>query len=377
MVITGALCLGGGIAGVNRLALHSFQDAGFGVEVFSLLESAALQNDRFMDSTQLVYRVFHGQKVRFISHVWRSVLTRNYDHVYVDHVNLSALLAPLGALGLCHYSVWLFGIESWPPRPGISGACGARMACKRLSISDFTARKFAERFPHLSVQICELALDPVLHDPVRELLLDIDNDPLVLSAISGTSYPLGRAMILHVARMNASERYKGQDVLIQAMPEILAEHPHSQLVLVGSGDDKPRLLELAVSMPEAVRQAVFFPGFVSDAQLDRLYRQCAVFAMPSRGEGFGLTYIEAMARGKPCVGGRQDAAQCVIRHGQTGLLVDDPTDTQEVAEAIRQLLSNPVSAREMGRAGYCLVQERYLYPHFRSRFLKCLGLENP
>lgn len=377
MVITGALCLGGGIAGVNRLALHSFRDAGFGVEVFSLLESDVLYDERFMDSPPLIYRVFHGQKVRFISHVWRSMLTRNYDHVYVDHVNLSALLAPLGVLGLCQYSVWLFGIESWPPRPGISGACGARIACKRLSISDFTARKFAERFPHLSVQICELALDPVLHDSATEMLLNINNDSLILSAISGASHPLGKLTILHVARMNASERYKGQDVLIQAMPEILAEHPHSQLVLVGSGDDKPRLLALAASMPEAVRQAVFFPGFVSDALLDQLYRQCAVFAMPSWGEGFGLTYIEAMARGKPCVGGRQDAAQCVIRHGQTGLLVDDPTDIHEVAEASRQLLSNPALAWEMGRAGYYLVQERYLYPHFRDRFLKCLDLENP
>ena len=94
------------------------------------------------------------------------------------------------------------------------------------------------------------------------------------------------------------------------------------------------------------------------------------------GEGFGLTYIEAMARGKPCVGGRQDAAQCVIRHGRTGLLVDDPADPREVAGAIRQLLSNPTLAAEMGRAGYDLVQERYLYPHFRDRFLKCLGLVN-
>ena len=284
MVITGALHLGGGIAGVNRLALRSLLDSGFAVEVFSLVESEDRVAGGDSGDPSLGYRAFRGDKTRFAAQVWGRLLTRRYAHVYVDHVNLSALLAPLGALGLCRYSVWLFGVESWPPRPDFWGAFGARMAGKRLSISDFTARRFAERFPRLAVQTCELALDPVDHGQVLDNLLPDNIDPSILADITGAFRRVGGEVILHVARMNAGERYKGQDVLIRAMPEIMADHPAAQLVLVGDGDDRPRLLALAASMPVEVRQAVFSTGFVPAAQLDRLYRQCAVFAMPSRGK---------------------------------------------------------------------------------------------
>ena len=162
--------------------------------------------------------------------------------------------------------------------------------------------------------------------------------------------------------------------LLRAFPAIRQRFSEAQLVLVGSGDDLPRLLALARSLPGAAQQAVFMPGYVDDGMLDALYRQSVVFAMPSTGEGFGLVYLEAMSRGKPCVGGKLDATPGVVQDGITGALVDDPRSSEQLAAAIMGLMADPERARQMGLAGYRRVQSTYLFTHFQKRFWEALGV---
>ena len=179
--------------------------------------------------------------------------------------------------------------------------------------------------------------------------------PSFLTAVNGYSHRLGDRVLLLVGRMSASEQYKGQDVMIQTMPHILTVCPQAQLVIVGKGDDTDRLLHLAQAQPTDVQAAIFMPGYVSDDILQRLYQQCYLFTMPSRGEGFGLVYLEAMRWAKPCLGSSVDAARCIIRNGETGVLVDNPTDAREVAEKIIDLLDDTAKAIDMGQRGRALL----------------------
>ena len=92
-----------------------------------------------------------------------------------------------------------------------------------------------------------------------------------------------------------------------------------------------------------------FLGRVSDQALDALYRDCAFFVMPSRDEGFGLVFLEAMRAGKACIGGAGAAAE-VIEDGVTGLVVD-AAEPDEVAKAVVRLFLEPDDAGAHGAGG--------------------------
>jgi phosphatidylinositol alpha-1,6-mannosyltransferase len=225
------------------------------------------------------------------------------------------------------------------------------------------------------VAVCEPALDPVRRVaalPQGLPKLQESWEPFALQAVDGTSSTINSQMILLVGRMGAKQRHKGQDTLIQSFEAILDSHPQAQLVIGGSGDDFPRLYSLARSLPARCQGNIFMPGDLTEDMLERLFQQCFVFAMPSRGEGFGIVYLEAMRWAKPCVGSKVDAASCVIKDGKTGVLVNNPASPAEVADKLSWLLANPMMAIEMGREGYREVQQSYLIESFETRFWKII-----
>ena len=119
--------------------------------------------------------------------------------------------------------------------------------------------------------------------------------------------------------------------------------------------------------------SVRFLGRVSDEELSELYCRASVYAMPSRQEGFGLVYTEAMWHGLPCIGSNADAARNIIDDGETGLLIPYG-DVGATAEAISSLLGEPALSARMGDLAFSRVRERYLFPNFRSAFLDALDL---
>ncbi len=157
---------------------------------------------------------------------------------------------------------------------------------------------------------------------------------------------------LIVARMSASERYKGHDALLDIWPRVRARHGDAVLTIAGDGDDRPRLESRARDL--GLQNAVRFTGRVSDAELRALYDACRFFVMPSRDEGFGLGFLEAMRAGKACIGAAGAAAE-IIDAGRTGLVVD-PADRDALADAVCSLYDDGELCARMGRAG----RERFL-----------------
>ncbi len=153
----------------------------------------------------------------------------------------------------------------------------------------------------------------------------------------------GTPVILTVCRLDESERYKGYDQIIRALPEILRSVPDARYLLVGKGSDRPRIEKLVAEV--GVEDAVIFAGFVPDEELVEHYNLCDLFAMPSQAEGFGIVYLEALACGKPVLAGNKDGSRDALADGEIGLLVD-PEDTAEIATEIIRVLrrehSHPV-----------------------------------
>jgi phosphatidylinositol alpha-1,6-mannosyltransferase len=156
----------------------------------------------------------------------------------------------------------------------------------------------------------------------------------------------GPPLLLTVARLVPR---KGHDTVIRALPLVLARIPDVQYAIVGDGPERGRLEALAREL--GVERAVQFAGAVVDVV--PWYQSCDLFVMMSRDEegeveGFGISFTEAAACGKPTIGGRSGGTAEAVLDGVTGLLVDDE---RSLADAIVNLLTDRETAARMGRAG--------------------------
>lgn len=129
-------------------------------------------------------------------------------------------------------------------------------------------------------------------------------------------YQLQNAKVLMtVARLWAEDIYKGVDVTIRALPQIAQAIPEVKYLVIGRGNDQPRLAQLAQEM--GVGDRVVFAGFVPTEELPAHYRVADAYSMPSQ-EGFGIVYLEAMASGIPALSGDGDGSADPLQDGRVG-----------------------------------------------------------
>ncbi|HSM13159.1 MAG TPA: glycosyltransferase, partial [Thermoanaerobaculia bacterium] len=159
------------------------------------------------------------------------------------------------------------------------------------------------------------------------------------------------------------------DELIELWPELVTRVPEARLVVIGDGDDRARLVakaELSATFPSMV----FLDG-VDAATLSELYRRAAILALPSRGEGFGLVLLEAMAAGIPCVALEGTAPAEIVRDRETGLLVPDG-DRAALLDALVTLLADPELRARLGSAGRERYEREFTFEAFERRFVPLL-----
>ena len=333
---------GGGVAGVARLIRQVLRDEwGEGVPLFELVPSAG-PADTLASRTA---------RLRFGIELASAEASGRVGWLVHSHLAVARVQRYIPARLGCRYAVFLHGIEAWD-RVTPADRAVLDGATVLLSNSAHTARRVAAANPGLDdITVCQLGFSA----PAEW-------------AIPTTS---ARPIILAVARMVSTERYKGHDELIDALPLIRQTVPGATLVFVGSGDDVPRLRDKART--RGVGEHVTFTGFLAPDELRRAYADAAIFAMPSRGEGFGLAYLEAMAMGLACVGSVHDAASEVIEDGVTGVLVRQD-DIGEIAGRISALLVDPERRVEMGRQGRARWEREFTYAHFRRRLMAALDV---
>jgi phosphatidyl-myo-inositol dimannoside synthase len=170
---------------------------------------------------------------------------------------------------------------------------------------------------------------------------------------------------------------KGQDVLLQAWPEIRRRHDDARLLIVGEGGRRSDLEQAAAALSRP--DDVHFAGSVSDDLLPAYLAAGDVFALPCRDvwhglqvEGLGLSILEASAVGLPVVVGRSGGTPDAVLDGVTGRLVDG-SSASEVAAAVTGLLDDPDGAREMGAAGREWVAREWSWDLIGARLRTALG----
>jgi glycosyltransferase involved in cell wall biosynthesis len=160
---------------------------------------------------------------------------------------------------------------------------------------------------------------------------------------------------------------KGHEVLIRAIASLSAEFPALMLEIVGDGPELPRLRELADQLKVGGR--VRFAGRQSRTQVAAAMRRCMIFALPSRYEGLGCVYLEAMSTGKPVIGCRGQGIAEIIQHGSNGFLVGTANE-KERALAIAMLLRDEPRRRNLGVAARDTILDRLTLAQQAERFAR-------
>jgi asparagine synthase (glutamine-hydrolysing) len=313
-------------------------------------------NDRTIEAAELrrystarlgSWEACQGQKIHFIRAAFR--LSRGCDRIVCGHV----FLLPVALAARClrrklSYDLVAHGIEVWRPF-SLAERLALRGARRIFCISEYTRGKLLEYCPLPPAKLVVLPNG-------LDTYFDIADSP---------EPPARPPIIATISRLTRFDVYKGIDTLIQAMPQIRTAVPGVRLRVMGQGDDLPRLRELADQL--GLQSAVEFLGFVSDEELQAQLRQCALFALPSKKEGFGLVFLEAMAQGRPCLGAQAGGIPEVLTP-ETGILVEYG-DVSQIAAGCVAALQRPWDTRAiLDRA------REFAYPRFRERLATLLAI---
>lgn len=354
----------GGIARYCRMVCLALVRGGHHSTTIALLDKPTAYRAARASLPSMKYVACSRHRVGFVYRALRAALHRP-DVILVGHPNFTPLGWLLARLTGARLICFIYGVDVWEPLS--KWRQSALRACDQIiSISRFTARH-ATQANGLSPErifILHNCVDPHFEAKGNTGISESSSMEAQISDRSSAQLSL-----LTVSRILLSDQYKGHDQVIRSLPSLLRQFPNLIYDIVGDGDGRSEMEALAAQ--EGVSDAVRFHGVVSDEEVARFYSNADVFIMPSRREGFGFVFIEAMTHGTPAVGGNEDATPEVIIDGETGFTVD-AASVEEIAEAASKLLSDNDLRGRMGARGAEVVASKFGFEHFRETLLKYL-----
>ena len=251
------------------------------------------------------------------------------DWVWCAHANLLPLAALVSRVTGCGLLLAIYGTEAWRPFQRKGSIAPLRHVDRVLAISGVTADRFVawSGFPRDRCSIVANAIDTSRYQ-------DAPRDQ-ALAARYGLE---GKRVVMIFGRMHPTERQKGFDELLEALPEILRRDPRVVALFAGDGDDRARLEARAAEL--GVAHAVRFTGGILEHEKAAHYRLADAFVLPARQEGFGFVHLEAMACGTPTVASIADGSIEAVAHGELGGLLD-PDDRESIVTQTLAALDRP------------------------------------
>ena len=343
----------GGIEKVCRVAgkaLHELSIEGGNkmLRIFSLYDATANINTSYFPVN--IFKGFGKRRLNFLHSAFKAGISSHI--VILSHVNL----LPVG------YIIKLFspgtklmliahGIEVWHSFPWWKKKM-LRQCNLVLPVSDFTKRTMVKEYqlPEEKMMVINNCLDPFLQAPKPQQLLD------------RYGINTGDIVLLTLTRLASTEKYKGYDLVMQAIHDLKEKLPSLKYLIVGKYDapEKERLDKMIAGL--GLQQQIILTGFIPDEALAGHYDLADLFIMPSRKEGFGIVFIEAMYYGKPAIAGNMDGSVDALHNGEFGLLIN-PNSQQEITDAIVEVISNykkyvPEHAAVMKYFGFEVYKEK-------------------
>lgn len=188
-------------------------------------------------------------------------------------------------------------------------------------------------------------------------------------------YGWGEAPV--VAFVGQQVPHKGIDIVFQAMKQIWHDFPEACLLIAGAKTTySATIKQMVKQLSPALQSRVAIIDDFGEKEKPAIFAACDMLAFPSGHESFGIVFLEAWAAGKPVIGARVGAIPTVIEEGRDGLLIEH-RNVDDLAGAIRTLLTQPALRRELGANGRRKVEQHYTWnivaDKFRALYARVLG----
>jgi len=360
----------GGIQYVNQLLARAFCEMGsrtpLDIEAFSYMDGP--EHFPAMAAADKPVR-WHGAQRRRGELAWRlakRLAAAQPDLVLFTHVSLVPLEEVVHALAPgTRVAVLAHGTEVWQPLEGRVARALPRVDAF-VAPSAFTAQKLSDIHG-----IAPARVTVIPHGLSPDWNRESSASPPPRDPAEGRTGPL----LLSVTRLSRADcEGKGIDLVLQALPAVVAHCPRVRYRVVGGGGDLPRLAEVVRSL--GLGGHTELPGARRQDELQQAYREAYLFVLPTQVEGFGVVFLEAMHNRLPVVAVRASATPEVVEDGVTGVLVT-PGRADELAGALIALLSDADRRRAMGEAGRHRVEQMYRFEHFAARWERWIAGQVP
>ena len=266
-------------------------------------------------------------KFAYTMYAFRRAVALKPDVIFCGHLYMAPLAQFITSITGAQLVVQLHGIEIWK-EPTNQQRHALEQASLVLCVSRHTRRTALSyaNIPQHRIRVQANTVSDEYTPGNRE------------AARSSFGIARNAFCLLSVGRLDSQERYKGQDRVINALPELKKLDPNLLYLISGEGDDRPRLEALAQKV--GVADVVRFLGQVPRENLADLYRAADLFTLPSTGEGFGIVFLEAMACGTPALGIGVSGARDALADGELGLAPRQHELEDVLATAISQYNRN-------------------------------------
>jgi len=287
-------------------------------------------------------------KLAYIHTLFRTIRANpKFDLIVCGHLYMLPLAWLVKLWTKAPILLEIYGIEAWKPHNSLVNYCLPAVDYV-VSISQITMDRFQSwaNIPKVQQFLLPnaIALEQYGHDDKNSELI--------------SRYELkDKIVLMTLGRLDSYERYKGFDVIIELLPKLSEIIPNLAYLIVGEGSDRERLEQKVRSLN--LQEQVIFTGFISEAKKADHYRLADVYVMPSKGEGFGFVFLEAMACGIPVVASKVDGSCEAVRNGLLGIIVN-PDDPEEVKAGIIEALKRPKGVIPQGL-------EYFSYENFERR----------
>lgn len=331
----------GGIQTFNRYFISALEEIS-SAHTDMIAELVGIYDNEKDVKTSLPFQTLGSSKLGAFKYIIKNA--KRFDTFIFAHVNLAPLaialrlLNPKARIIFCTH-----GIEIWKKLPRTTEWIMNRSTV--LTVSSFSMNELKKYNPTLK----DVRLFPNCIKVKTE------------AAVSENPFNPDDFNVLSVTRLSRSERLKGIDTVIKAMAFLKNEIPNIKYSVIGKGDDVERLKKLADDL--SVSEYVDFLGFVDD--IDAYYQHCNLFTLPSKKEGFGIVYLEAMQYKKPVIAVNYGGPTDVIVDGETGFLCEYD-DVQCLAEKIKTLYDDPSLSAKLGQSGYDRLMEQFTFEKFKN-----------
>jgi glycosyltransferase involved in cell wall biosynthesis len=269
------------------------------------------------------YRAFNSSRVRLGLTSIKEAL--HLDIVILNHINFS-LIGIVIKLFNPKCRVWLIahGIEVWRPLGFIKRTFLKKYCDKIICVSNFTKKQMIAR--HQSDPDKCVVLNNAV-DPFIKLPDTFDKPEYLLNRYGFNS---SNQVIFTLTRLASSEQYKGHEQVIKAVGSLKQQFPNIKYVLSGQYDSVEEIRIRSLIDKYDVKNEVILTGFLNENELTDHFLLADLFVLPSKKEGFGIVFVEALACGLPVICGNADGSTDAIKDGKLGtaINVDDFAELQ-------------------------------------------------